>query len=473
MKILSDQRDTVHYGSFSEENKMVATTQKIDGFSLENIIQIFSLEKKSHTLRIRKGEKEGLLDIAEGKLVHAQLDALQGEAAAVEILIWEDVQIELFSLRSCPHTINSALINILLEVSKLKDERKSAFDESGEGLLISAIEKAEQQQYKDSHEDIVQYLKKNRNNTTGWIWYSRIQGNVENMKKALKMAVSLNASDALVQEERQKFASAVVHLTDNVVRKCYFCWAPLNKNTTTCTYCHAHLIISQGTLMRSGTADNRHLEQARERYERILKKYPRSLISIYCLGLINMNSQNFQEALSYLDKAAKMAPEKAVFGNQLKLLLDHLARQSMNEKTAVAEPRNIAEFPAKEIKEKTQKIILVVEDSATTRKVISITLSRHGYRVIEAADGLEALSKISEERPDLIMLDVILPKMDGYKILSIIKGNKEFKEIPVIMLTSKDGFINKMKGKMAGSSAYLTKPFDPDKMITEIGKHIK
>ena len=225
--------------------------------------------------------------------------------------------------------------------------------------------------------------------------------------------------------------------------------------------------------MRSGTADNRHLEQARERYERILKKYPRSLISIYCLGLINMNSQNFQEALSYLDKAAKMAPEKAVFGNQLKLLLDHLARQSMNEKTAVAEPRNIAEFPAKEIKEKTQKIILVVEDSATTRKVISITLSRHGYRVIEAADGLEALSKISEERPDLIMLDVILPKMDGYKILSIIKGNKEFKEIPVIMLTSKDGFINKMKGKMAGSSAYLTKPFDPDKMITEIGKHIK
>jgi twitching motility two-component system response regulator PilG len=117
-------------------------------------------------------------------------------------------------------------------------------------------------------------------------------------------------------------------------------------------------------------------------------------------------------------------------------------------------------------------MILVVEDSSTTRKVISITLSRQGYRVVEAADGLEALSKISEERPDLIMLDVILPKMDGYKILSIIKGNKEFKDIPVIMLTSKDGFINKMKGKMAGSTAYLTKPFDPDKMIAEIQKHV-
>jgi twitching motility two-component system response regulator PilG len=451
---------------------MVTTTQKIDGFSLDNILQIFSLEKKSQTIHVRHENLVGVLDIDQGELVHAELGKLQGVAAATEILIWDDVQIELYSLRPCQRTITHSLINILLEVSKLKDERKSAFDESGEGLLLSAIEKAEQQQYKDAHSDIVQYLKKNRNNTTGWIWYSRIQGNVENMKKALNMAASLNANDALVQAERKKFASVATHLTDDVVKKCYFCWAPLNKNTTTCHHCHAHLIISQETLMRSGAADSRYLEQARERYGRILKKYPRSLIAIYCLGLINMNSQNFQEALGYLDKATKMAPEKAVFANQLKLLLDHLARQSSYEGSRVAAPQIVADLPPEEAKVNDQKMILVVEDSSTTRKVISITLSRHGYRVIEAADGLEALSKISEERPDLIMLDVILPKMDGYKILSIIKGNKEFKEIPVIMLTSKDGFINKMKGKMAGSSAYLTKPFDPDKMIAEIEKHI-
>ncbi len=450
---------------------MVSTTKKIDGFSLDNILQIFSLEKKSHTLRVRKGDSEGLLDIDQGELINAQHDKLQGVAAAIEILIWDDVQIEIFSLRSCEKTINVALINILLEVSKLKDERKSAFDESGEGLLLSAIEKAEQQQYKESHQDIVQYLKKNRNNTTGWIWYSRIQGNVGNMKKALDMAASLNANDPLVQDELKKFTAASTHLTDDVVRKCYFCWAPLNKNTTTCNFCHAHLIISQEALMRSGAADSRYLEQARERYGRILKKYPRSLLSIYCLGLINMNSQNFQEALGYLDKAAKMAPDKAGFANQLKLLLDHLAQQSMHQGSTEPE-QNVAAVPIEEPTESDQKMILVVEDSSTTRKVIAITLSRHGYRVVEAADGLEALSKISEERPDLIMLDVILPKMDGYKILSIIKGNKEFKSIPVIMLTSKDGFINKMKGKMAGSSAYLTKPFDPDKMIAEVGKHI-
>ena len=125
------------------------------------------------------------------------------------------------------------------------------------------------------------------------------------------------------------------------------------------------------------------------------------------------------------------------------------------------------------IQEKIKRKILVVEDSSTIRKVISITLSQKGYEIIEAGDGLEALSKLNEARPDLILLDIILPKMDGYQILSIIRENPEFKNIPVIMLTSKDGIINKVKGKVAGSSAYLTKPFDPAKLVETIERHIK
>jgi len=448
---------------------MVTKTKKIDGFSLDNILQIFSLEKKSQTLKVIKEGNVGILDIDNGELIHAELGTLLGVKAAIEIIIWDDIQIELLPLRSSARTITNSLINILLEVSKIKDERKSDLEESGEDLLAAAIEKAEKQQYKEAHTELVQYLKKNRNNAVAWIWYSRIQGNVEIMKKALKMAANLDPNSALVKEENEKFTSVYGQLTDDVVRKCYFCWAPLNKNTTTCRYCRGHLIISRETLAQSGTALPSCLETARERYTRILNKYPRSLASLYCLGLININSRNFQDALAYLDKAAKMAPDKALFTNQLKLLLDHLAQQSEEEQPSPKEvPEEVAETP----EATDQKMILVVEDSSTTRKVISITLSRQGYRVVEAADGLEALSKISEERPDLIMLDVILPKMDGYKILSIIKGNKEFKDIPVIMLTSKDGFINKMKGKMAGSTAYLTKPFDPDKMIAEIQKHV-
>ena len=122
--------------------------------------------------------------------------------------------------------------------------------------------------------------------------------------------------------------------------------------------------------------------------------------------------------------------------------------------------------------DKIRRKILVVEDSSTIRKVISITLSQKGYEIIEAGDGLEALSRLNEIKPDLILLDIILPKMDGYQILSIIRDNPEFKNIPVIMLTSKDGIINKVKGKIAGSSAYLTKPFDPAQLVETIERHI-
>ena len=116
--------------------------------------------------------------------------------------------------------------------------------------------------------------------------------------------------------------------------------------------------------------------------------------------------------------------------------------------------------------------ILVVEDSVTTRKVITITLSQNGYSVVEASDGLEALSKVKDEKPDFILMDIILPKMDGYKVLTIIKNNPEFKDIPVVMLTSKTSYTDKVKGELAGSTAYLTKPFDQEDLLETVEKYL-
>jgi len=104
--------------------------------------------------------------------------------------------------------------------------------------------------------------------------------------------------------------------------------------------------------------------------------------------------------------------------------------------------------------------------------VVVLTLQQEGFMLFEAQDGLEALRIIDEERPDLILLDVVLPKMDGYKILSIIKEDEELKDMPVIMLTSKNGLLDKFKGKLAGSAAYLTKPFEPKDLIRTVRKHI-
>lgn len=450
---------------------MTSTPRIIDGFSLENILQIFSLEKKSQTLRVNCDNKTAFIDILNGEITNAELDYEFGVNIAVKIISWDNVQVELLQLRNTKKTIDASLINILMEASKLKDELSTKHAQSGINFLHSAIEKAEMHLTKESYNDLVQYIKINRNDAQGWLWYSRIQGNIGIMKKALKMATTIAPQDEEILEEQKKITIASPFLTNELARKCYFCWAPLNKKEHICHYCHGRLTINEETLTVSAKMDSSCLHLAQQRYQRILNKWPRNLIAMYCLALLHFNNDDYQEALGFLDKTAKMAPSKELFANQLKILLNHLARQPVPEiddsTIEVPTPDN-----EKEPDQNTKKLILVVEDSSTTRKVIAITLSRSGYRVNEAADGLEALSKISEERPDLIMLDVILPKMDGYKILSIIKGNKEFRDIPVIMLTSKDGFISKMKGKMAGTAAYLTKPFDPEKMISEIEKHI-
>ena len=118
------------------------------------------------------------------------------------------------------------------------------------------------------------------------------------------------------------------------------------------------------------------------------------------------------------------------------------------------------------------KKILVVEDSGMARKLVVNTLVTVGYSIFEAVDGLEAISMVDEVKPDLVLLDLILPKMDGYAVLDVIRKNKTYKNLPVIALTSRDALFDKLKGKMRGTDEYLTKPVDPKEMLIQVEKHL-
>ena len=118
------------------------------------------------------------------------------------------------------------------------------------------------------------------------------------------------------------------------------------------------------------------------------------------------------------------------------------------------------------------KKILVVEDSATVRKVIVKMLSQEGFRVMEAENGFEALAQLNETRPDLILLDIVMPGIDGYKLLRTVKKTKGMEDIPVIMLTSRDKLFDKVRGKMSGSDEYLTKPFKREILMEKINFHL-
>lgn len=119
------------------------------------------------------------------------------------------------------------------------------------------------------------------------------------------------------------------------------------------------------------------------------------------------------------------------------------------------------------------KKILVVDDSALSRKVIVNIFADQSYDITEAVDGLDALDKLRKDVPDLVLLDLVLPKLDGYEVLNTMKKNSELKNVPVIMLTSRDALMDKIKGKMSATDEYMTKPVDSKELMNKVKKYLR
>lgn len=116
--------------------------------------------------------------------------------------------------------------------------------------------------------------------------------------------------------------------------------------------------------------------------------------------------------------------------------------------------------------------ILVIDDSKTIRRTAETLLAKEGCTVFTAMDGFDALSKIADHRPDVIFVDIMMPRLDGYQTCSLIKHNENFRDTPVIMLSSKDGLFDRARGRIVGSEQYLTKPFTRDELLGAIAEQV-
>ena len=112
--------------------------------------------------------------------------------------------------------------------------------------------------------------------------------------------------------------------------------------------------------------------------------------------------------------------------------------------------------------------IMVIDDSKTIRRTAETLLKKAGCDVITASDGFEALSRVVDCKPDIIFVDIMMPRLDGYQTCALIKNNHIFKKTPVIMLSSKDGLFDRARGRVVGSDEYLTKPFTRDELLGTI-----
>jgi twitching motility two-component system response regulator PilG len=442
----------------------------VQGFTVGNFVQMLEIEEKTCTLHIRSKKRHGVMYFQEGVMLNAQTEDLDGEPAAYDILSWDEAQLKLEdACHQKEKIIRSSLTRMILEATKRKDE--SDYNQDKFLNLKRAIRLAKGHHFKEAHRLIGTYLKKNPKSSEAWLWYSRCLNKVDIITAALKKCGQYAKPDDAISTELKKIEQAAGLIDGLVVRRCPFCWSPIARESDNCHYCKASLTISKALLEETlERVDSKLLIEAVTQYTDVVA-HENNIKATFFLCLANCNLNKVEEALDLLNEATRINPENKFLADQLNLLITKVATRLNRYESIEAETNGTQKKHAIKNTNAVKKI-LVVDDSPTTRKVVVLTLKQKGYTIVEAQDGLEALSKIDEERPDLILLDIILPKMDGYKILSIIKENKDFKDTPVIMLTSKDGIINKVKGKLAGSAAYLTKPFQPKELLETVGKHI-
>jgi twitching motility two-component system response regulator PilG len=117
--------------------------------------------------------------------------------------------------------------------------------------------------------------------------------------------------------------------------------------------------------------------------------------------------------------------------------------------------------------------VMVIDDSKTIRRTAETLLRKEGCDVITATDGFEALAKIADLRPEIIFIDIMMPRLDGYQTCALIKHSQLFKKTPVIMLSSKDGLFDRARGRIVGSEQYLTKPFTREELLNAIKRYLR
>ena len=173
-------------------------------------------------------------------------------------------------------------------------------------------------------------------------------------------------------------------------------------------------------------------------------------------GIAFLNLKEWVSAEAEFRAALRLRPDD----RELRGPLEALARRRAEAETA------------REAEPQPQKAILTVDDSPTIRKLVSMTLERHGYAVWAAADASAAIDLLREQgRPDLILLDIAMPGMDGYQLCRLLRQDPEMSRLPIVMLSGKDGLFSKVRGRLAGSTLYLTKPFEPDNLLRVVRRY--
>lgn len=283
-------------------------------------------------------------------------------------------------------------------------------------------------------------------NETAWLWRAGVEESAEEACKCLRAVLALNPSNSRARQGLSRYEAQV-----KPAWTCPLCEHKSFQAETVCPGCRAVVSLDNPAAFDRPAGLNRPaVEAAAHRlYAELTTKGTPD--AAFALGLAYLNLGHFEEAISTLRSVS--------------------TGRGADSRSAVAVERLATYRAARAATTAVRPQVMVVDDSATVRKLVAATLSTAGYQVIESSDGYEAAERVRMSgAPRLFLLDVNMPGMDGFELCKLLRTSPETAKVPVIFLTGKDGFFNKLRGQWAGAAEYLTKPFDPDRLIKAVTK---
>jgi twitching motility two-component system response regulator PilG len=286
---------------------------------------------------------------------------------------------------------------------------------------------------------------------TAWLWRAGLADTPEEGLRHLRQVLAINPTNP-------KALAGVAKLEQQAGPRwrCPICGHPAAAPQPLCGACGCVLTLEEPTAFDTPRAVNRPaVEAAAKTLYAAVREQPH-VDAVFALGLAYLNLGFLDEGTKALRSALRLKDTDPTRRVLVTRFTQHRDRVATANRAAAAE---------------VTPTVLVVDDSPTVRKLVSVTLTAAGYRVLEAESGYAAADQIRENgTPALFILDVNMPGMDGFTLCKTLRGSQETAKVPVVFLTGKDGFLNKLRGQWAGASDYLTKPFEPQKLLTTIGK---
>lgn len=342
----------------------------------------------------------------------------------------------------------------VLEINPANDRAREGLKSS---LLQAGITAAKAGQKEEAHSSFKELVELDPRHEAGWLWLASVCETAQEALAAAQHVLEINPRNERAREEVARRQAELKSATP--AWECPLCNAGSHEALHQCGECGALVTLDDvEQFFDAPTANPTSMRRAIEHYEDAVI-HEVIFENQFALGLAYANLQDWESASECFAAAVTLRAA------------DRNVRAQINAFINRVEAKRAEDDAARDAAASAVRRILVVDDSPTVRKVVSLTLEKQGFEVLTAVDGYAATDSLGRMVPDLILLDINMPGMDGYQVCKLVKEHPDTANVPVVMLSGKDGFFDKIRGKLAGATAYITKPFNPVELVQAVEKH--